>query len=68
MLKKKGGEAEAKAKNGALEGGSLRIGPVFALAALIVMIMQYTRLDEPKKRFITYLARQIPYLPGRFYV
>jgi len=68
MLKKNGGEARAQANSGALEGGSLRIGPVLALAALVVMIMQYTRLDEPKKRFITYLARQIPYLPGRFYV
>jgi hypothetical protein len=68
MLKKKGGEAEAKTKNGALEGGWPGIGPVLALAAVIVMIMQYTRLDEPKKRFIIYLARQVPYLPGRYYV
>ena len=68
MLKIKGGEARARMKKRPLGGGSLGIGPVLALAALIVMTMQYTRLDESKKRFITYLARQVPYLPGRFYI
>ena len=27
----------------------------------------YSQQDESKKRFIKHLARQVPYLPGRYY-
>jgi hypothetical protein len=37
------------------------------LLALIV-IMGYKRLPESKKRYIAYVAEQIPYLPARYFV
>ncbi len=37
------------------------------LLALIV-IMGYKQLPESKKRYIAYVAEQIPYLPARYFV
>ena len=40
----------------------------FVLLAVIAgRAYQYTQLDESKKRFIVHLAKQVPYLPGRYY-
>ncbi|MDY6795735.1 MAG: hypothetical protein SWK76_10730 [Actinomycetota bacterium] len=38
------------------------------LALMTGLAFQYTQLDESKKRFIIHLAKQVPYLPGRYYV
>ena len=37
------------------------------LALMAGLAFQYTQLDESKKRFIIHLAKQVPYLPGRYY-
>lgn len=37
------------------------------LAVFAGLAFQYTQLDESKKRFIVHLAKQVPYLPGRYY-
>jgi len=44
-----------------------RIKPLLGLVIIAGLVIQYTRLDESKKRFIKHLARQVPYLPGRYY-
>lgn len=45
---------------------SKKIKPLLGLAVVAVLVMQYMRLDESKKRFIKHLAKQAPYLPGRY--
>lgn len=37
------------------------------LALLAGLAFQFSRLDESKKRYIVHLAKQAPYLPGRYY-
>ena len=44
-----------------------RVKPLLGLVIVSVLVMQYMQLDESKKRFIKHLAKQAPYLPGRYY-
>ena len=44
-----------------------RLRPLILLALVAGLAFQFTRLDESKKRFIIHLAKQVPYLPGRYY-
>ena len=44
-----------------------KLRKVILLAVIAGMAYQYTQLDESKKRFIVHLAKQVPYLPGRYY-
>ena len=41
--------------------------PLLAVAAAALLALQFTQLDESKKRFILHLLKQAPYLPGRYY-
>jgi len=44
-----------------------RIKPLILLALIAGLAFKFTQLDESKKRFIMHLAKQAPYLPGRYY-
>lgn len=35
---------------------------------IVVLVLKYMGLDESKKRYIKHLARQVPYLPARYFV
>jgi hypothetical protein len=37
------------------------------IALVVALAVKYSQLDESKKRFIKHLAKQVPYLPGRYY-
>ncbi len=41
--------------------------PILLLIAGIVVLV-YLSLDESQKRMIAHLAKQVPYLPGRYYI
>ena len=56
-----------KSKDGAQKGKSGKVRLFVALIILVAVGMQYTKLDESKQRFIMHLAKQVPYLPGRYY-
>jgi len=60
MLKK---ESAGVSKKG-LVGKAL---PLLLVGMAALLAFQFTRLDESKKRFIVHLAKQAPYLPGRYY-
>ena len=49
------------------KGKMKRIKPLLGLVIVAVLVMQYMQLDESKTRFIKHLAKQAPYLPGRYY-
>ncbi|MBN2026890.1 MAG: hypothetical protein JW854_09055 [Actinobacteria bacterium] len=50
------------------KGGIIKkIRPLILLALVAGLAFKYTQLDESKKRFIMHLAKQAPYLPGRYY-
>ncbi|MBN2027054.1 MAG: hypothetical protein JW854_09895 [Actinobacteria bacterium] len=57
----------AKSKDGAQKGKSGKVRLFVALIILVAVGVQYTKLDESKQRFIMHLAKQVPYLPGRYY-
>jgi len=44
--------------------------PLFFILLLIagILVIVYLSLDESQKRTLAHLARQIPYLPGRYYI
>ena len=44
-----------------------KLRPLILLALLAGLAFQFTQLDESKKRFLIHLAKQAPYLPGRYY-
>ena len=44
-----------------------RLMPLILLVLVAGMAFKFTQLDESKKRFIIHLAKQVPYLPGRYY-
>lgn len=44
-----------------------KLKKLILVAVIAGMAYQYTQLDESKKRFIVHLAKQVPYLPGRYY-
>lgn len=44
-----------------------KILPLLVIALAGLLALQFTRLDESKKRFILHLLKQAPYLPGRYY-
>jgi hypothetical protein len=46
---------------------SKKIKPLILLALVAGLVIKFTQLDESKKRFIVHLAKQAPYLPGRYY-
>ena len=46
---------------------SKKIKPLILLAVVAGVAFKFTQLDESKKRFIIHLAKQAPYLPGRYY-
>jgi len=56
-----------KSKDGAEKGKSGKVRLFVALIILVAAGVQYTKLDESKQRFIMHLAKQVPYLPGRYY-
>ena len=50
------------------DGGIMKVlKPLMLLAVVAGLAFKFTRLDESKKRFIIHLAKQAPYLPGRYY-
>jgi len=52
----------------AKEKGLLKkLKPLILLALIAGVAFKFTQLDESKKRFIMHLAKQAPYLPGRYY-
>ena len=53
-----------KARKKSLAG---KILPLLSVGAVALLAFQFTRMDESKKRFIVHLAKQAPYLPGRYY-
>ena len=59
-MPKRGKKEEGKSK-------SKKLRKLVLLAIIAGMAFQYTQLDESKKRFIVHLAKQVPYLPGRYY-
>jgi hypothetical protein len=67
MSKSRSSASRGSSKDVALKGKPKKMMPLFALTVFVVMGMQYSRLDESKKRFIKHLAKQVPYLPGRYY-
>lgn len=44
-----------------------KLMPFMLLALVAALAVKFTQLDESKKRFIVHLAKQAPYLPGRYY-
>jgi hypothetical protein len=40
---------------------------LLGVAAIALLALQFTQLDDSKKRFIVHLLKQAPYLPGRYY-
>lgn len=56
----------------ALEGASTPLckRPWKKLLFVVIVaaaVYRYTQLDDSKKRFIKHLAKQVPYLPARYY-
>lgn len=39
------------------------LGIIFAAILLLI----YSRLDESQKRFVKHLAKQVPYMPARYF-
>ena len=56
-----------KSKKEGKKSKSKKLKKLVLLAVIAGMAFQYTQLDESKKRFIVHLAKQVPYLPGRYY-
>ncbi len=52
-----------------VKGGGImkKIKPLILLALVAGLAYKFTQMDESKKRFIIHLAKQAPYLPGRYY-
>ncbi len=44
-----------------------KLKPLILLVLVAALAFKFTQLDESKKRFIIHLAKQAPYLPGRYY-
>lgn len=57
----------SKRKKAQAKKNKKKIKKLILLAIIAGMAYQYTQLDESKKRFIVHLAKQVPYLPGRYY-
>ncbi|MDD3717582.1 MAG: hypothetical protein PHP28_02825 [Actinomycetota bacterium] len=56
------GEPETK------KGGMVKaLKPLILLTLVAGLAFKFTQLDESKKRFIIHLAKQAPYLPGRYF-
>jgi hypothetical protein len=50
------------------DGGIVKmLKPLILLAVVAGVVFKFMQLDESKKRFIIHLAKQAPYLPGRYY-
>ncbi len=50
------------------DGGLMKkLKPLVLLAVVAGAAIKFTQLDESKKRFLIHLAKQAPYLPGRYY-
>ncbi|MEW6555026.1 MAG: hypothetical protein AB1384_12160 [Actinomycetota bacterium] len=60
MLKKESAEVSGK-------GLVRKAVPLLLLGMAALLALQFAQLDESKKRFIVHLAKQAPYLPGRYY-
>lgn len=56
-----------RSKKEAKKSKKKKLKKIILLAVIGGMAYQYTQLDESKKRFIVHLAKQAPYLPGRYY-
>jgi uncharacterized protein YqhQ len=56
-------------ENGETKGGGIMklLKRLVLLALVAGLAYQFTQLEESKKRFIIHLAKQAPYLPGRYY-
>jgi hypothetical protein len=37
------------------------------LSLIAGAVAGYSRMDESQKRYVKHLAKQVPYLPGRYY-
>lgn len=46
---------------------SKQLKRLMLLGLLAGLAAGYSRLDESQKRYMKHLARQAPYLPGRYY-
>jgi hypothetical protein len=46
---------------------SKRFKRIILLALIAGLAAGYSRLDESQKRYVKHLAKQAPYLPGRYY-
>jgi hypothetical protein len=50
------------------DGGIVKmLKPLILLVVVAGVVFKFMQLDESKKRFIIHLAKQAPYLPGRYY-
>lgn len=45
----------------------VRIILVLKVAGLAAILLYYHGLDQSKRRFIKHLAKQVPYLPARYF-
>ncbi|NPV60677.1 MAG: hypothetical protein HPY75_13600 [Actinobacteria bacterium] len=41
--------------------------PYLALALAGLLALGFARMDQSRKRFVTHLIKQVPYLPGRYF-
>ncbi len=60
MLKMEIAESDRK-------GLARRVLPLLLVGIAALLAFQFTQMDESRKRFIIHLAKQAPYLPGRYY-
>ncbi len=44
-----------------------KLAPLMLMCLAGLLVFQFTRLDESRKRFILHLLKQVPYLPGRYF-
>jgi hypothetical protein len=68
ILREEGGRRMPKrSKKEGKKSKKKKLKKLILVAVIAGMAYQYTQLDESKKRFIVHLAKQVPYLPGRYY-
>jgi hypothetical protein len=68
MFREEGGRRmPRRSKKEGKKSKSKKLKKLIFIAVIAGMAYQYTQLDESKKRFIVHLAKQVPYLPGRYY-
>ncbi len=64
-MAKKVRRMESKPTNEKRKGIVYKLMPLFLIVPIFAVL--YMRADISKRRFIKHLAKQIPYLPGRYF-